>query len=56
MVIGLLLILLGRVLGFGRLPGDMLIQRGSFTFFFPLVSAIPLSIILTVLLNFSLRR
>lgn len=47
---GLLLLLLGR-LGFGRLPGDILIQRENFTFFFPLASMIAISIILTVLFN-----
>ena len=47
---GLLLLLLAR-LGFGRLPGDILIQRDNFTFFFPLASMIVISIILTVLFN-----
>jgi hypothetical protein len=35
---------------FGRLPGDIVIRRGSSTFYFPLVTSILLSIILTVLL------
>ena len=40
---------------FGRLPGDIVIRRGSSTFYFPLVTSILLSIILTVLLAI-LRR
>ena len=40
---------------FGRLPGDIVIRRGSGTFYFPLVTCILLSIILTLLLSV-LRR
>jgi hypothetical protein len=39
----------------GRLPGDIVIRRGSGTFYFPIVTSILLSIILTLLLAF-LRR
>lgn len=35
---------------FGRLPGDIVIRRGGSTFYFPLVTSILLSIILTLLL------
>ena len=33
----------------GRLPGDIVIHRGSSTFYFPLVTCIIVSIVLTVL-------
>ncbi len=35
----------------GRLPGDILIQRDGFSFFFPLVTCIVLSLVLTLLFN-----
>jgi len=35
---------------FGRLPGDIVIRRGSGTFYFPLATSIVLSIIVTLLL------
>ena len=38
----------------GRLPGDILVRRGSFTFYFPVVTSIVLSLILTLL--FALLR
>jgi len=41
---------------FGRLPGDIIIKRGNFTFYFPLASSIILSIILTVIFYFLSRR
>jgi hypothetical protein len=38
-----------------RLPGDFVVRRGSMTFYFPLVTSILLSIVLTLLMMF-LRR
>lgn len=47
----------GGRLGIGKLPGDIVYRRGNFTFYFPLVTSILLSVILTVLFNlFRLRR
>jgi hypothetical protein len=34
---------------FGRLPGDISVRRGNFTFYFPLATSILLSLILTLL-------
>jgi hypothetical protein len=39
----------------GRLPGDIRIERGSGSFYFPIVSSIVLSILLTVILNLIIR-
>ncbi|MFO7951921.1 MAG: DUF2905 domain-containing protein [Bacillota bacterium] len=52
--IGLLFLVFGR-LGLGRLPGDILIQRENFTFYFPMATMIIISIVLTLIFNF-LRR
>lgn len=51
-----LLIFIGAKYGVGRLPGDIFIQKGNFRFYFPLVSSILLSILLTVLFNLINRR
>ena len=48
-----LLVMLGVPVG--RLPGDITIKRGSFTFYFPLATSIVASILLTLLLSL-LRR
>jgi uncharacterized protein HemY len=56
MVVGGVLLLAGIVLtafgglGLGRLPGDFVYRRGSFTFYFPIVTSILLSIVLSLLL------
>jgi hypothetical protein len=47
--IGGLLLLSGKIPWIGRLPGDILIQRKNFTFYFPLATAILLSLILSLL-------
>ena len=39
----------------GRLPGDITVKRGNFTFYFPLATSIIASILLTLLLAL-LRR
>jgi Protein of unknown function (DUF2905) len=43
-----LLVMLGVPIG--RLPGDMMVRRGSVSFYFPLATSIVLSIVLTILL------
>jgi len=54
--LGLLILLGGKVFPFGRLPGDIYYQKGNFTFYFPLVSMLLLSLFLTVVLNLFFRR
>jgi Protein of unknown function (DUF2905) len=34
---------------FGRLPGDILVRRGNFTFYFPVVTSIAISLLLTLI-------
>jgi hypothetical protein len=40
----------------GRLPGDIIVERGPLTVFVPVDSSIVISIILTIVLNLVLRR
>ena len=61
---GLFLVVLGAAftlaqklpLPLGRLPGDILVQKGKFTFYFPLVTCLVLSVLLTLALNLLFRR
>jgi len=55
-VIGGLILLAGRVSWIGRLPGDILIQKKNFTFYFPLATSILVSIVLTLLFWLMGRR
>ena len=48
-----MLVMLGVPIG--RLPGDITVRRGNFTFYFPLATSIIASILLTLLMSL-LRR
>ena len=48
-VLGLALLLLPKIPGLGRLPGDIIIKRENFTVYFPLGTCILLSLILSLI-------
>ena len=54
-VIGVVVILAGKLPWLGRLPGDISIERDNFSFYFPLATSILVSIIISLVLYF-LRR
>ena len=53
---GVVLLLVGRVGWLGRLPGDIHIERGNWTFYFPLATSLLLSAVLTLILWIVGRR
>lgn len=55
-VTGLLFQLIGKVPGMGRLPGDIYIKRGSMTFYFPVVTSLVISVLLSIILSFFWKR
>jgi hypothetical protein len=55
-LVGVVLMLAERVPWLGRLPGDIHVQRGHWTFYFPLATSLVLSVALTLLLWFLGRR
>ena len=50
-LLGLLLIFGQHIPFFGKLPGDIEIRKDNFTFYFPLVTFLILSVVLTIILN-----
>lgn len=59
-VLGILLVIIGLILNYsgffsflrlGRLPGDISIKRGNFSFYFPLTTCILLSLLLTLIIS-----
>jgi hypothetical protein len=61
-VLGGIIVLLGLVLWsgfggswFGRLPGDIRVERGHSSFYFPIVTCIIISILLSLVLSFFRR-
>lgn len=55
-VLGLVILVVGLLwpylskLGLGRLPGDIVIERENTTFYFPLVTCLLLSVVLSLIL------
>ncbi len=45
------LLMLAQSLGFGRLPGDLVLKKKGLTVYFPLMSSIVLSVLATLLIN-----
>ncbi len=49
---GVVLILFEKLpIGFGKLPGDIVFKRDGFTFYFPVVTFLVISLLLTLILN-----
>jgi hypothetical protein len=48
--VGLLLLVFQKVPFLGRLPGDFLIKREKFTFYFPLATSIIVSLLISLVL------
>jgi len=50
-IMGLIFIFGSKVPGLGRLPGNIFIKKENVTFFFPIVTCILISIIVTLILS-----
>ena len=54
-IIGLLLVVVGvlwpwiQKLNLGRLPGDVIVEKENFKFYFPIVTSIVINIVLTLI-------
>jgi ribose/xylose/arabinose/galactoside ABC-type transport system permease subunit len=55
LVLGVVLVLAGKVPLFGRLPGDFVFHRDGFTLFAPITTMIIVSLVLTILVNLFIR-
>lgn len=57
-ILGLVLLILGLIwpwisqLPFGRLPGDIVIKRDNFSFYFPVTTMVIVSLVLSLLVWF----
>ncbi|WP_207387259.1 DUF2905 domain-containing protein [Fluoribacter gormanii] len=57
-IIGIILLIIGifwpliKKLGLGKLPGDIIIQKGNFTFYFPISTCILISLIIMLIFWF----
>jgi len=57
LILGLILLVSSKLgLGLFRLPGDIVVKRDNFTFYFPWVTGIVISIVLSIILGLFARR
>jgi hypothetical protein len=50
-VLGLILVFSQHIPFFGKLPGDIVIKKEGFSFYFPIVTFLILSLVLTIIIN-----
>ena len=61
LILGLVFILIGLLypylvnLGLGRLPGDIVIEKKNYNFYFPITTSIIISIVLSILFKVFLK-
>lgn len=55
-LVGLVILLAGKIPFLGKLPGDIHIKGKNWSFHFPLVTSIILSIVLTIIVNLIFRK
>jgi hypothetical protein len=56
-VLGLIILIIGIVwplfkeLPIGKLPGDIIFKKGNFNFYFPLITCLIFSLVITIIIN-----
>jgi hypothetical protein len=50
-ILGLVLVFSQHIPFFGKLPGDIFIKRDGFSFYFPIVTLLILSLLITIIVN-----
>lgn len=55
-IIGVIFLWGNKIPFLGKLPGDIYVRRGHFTFYFPLSTCLIISLILTLILTIFFRR
>ena len=56
LLVGILFLFIGKIPFLGKLPGDLYLQKGRWSFYFPLATCILISIMLTLLFSLFRRR
>ena len=54
--IGLIFLMAGKLPWLGKLPGDILVKKENFTFYFPVTTCVIASVILSIILYVFFRK
>ena len=55
-IAGIFIILMAKMPGAGKLPGDIFIKNDNFSFYFPVTTCILLSILLSLIMHFTGKK
>ena len=55
-IVGVFLVFSPKIPFMGKLPGDIVIKRDGFTFYFPLATSIIISILITIIINLFFKK
>ena len=55
-VVGIVMVMANKIPGVGKFPGDILIKKENFSFYFPLTTCILLSIVISLIMYFLGRK
>ncbi len=55
-IIGILFTILSKVTGLPKLPGDIYVKKGNFSFYFPWVSSLVISVLLSLIFYLFFRK
>jgi hypothetical protein len=50
-ILGLILVFSGHIPFIGKLPGDIFVKKDGFSFYFPIVTLLILSVVITIVVN-----
>lgn len=57
LILGIVFVVFSKLnIAFPRLPGDIVIKRENYSFYFPLVTCILISVVLSIILNIISRK
>jgi uncharacterized membrane-anchored protein YitT (DUF2179 family) len=54
-ILGLIMVFSGHIPFLGKLPGDIIIKKENFTFYFPVVTMIIVSVVLSIIASLIIR-
>ena len=50
-ILGLILLFSNQIPFLGKLPGDIMVKKNGFSFYFPIVTMLIISILITIIVN-----
>ncbi|MBU1862979.1 MAG: DUF2905 domain-containing protein [Candidatus Omnitrophica bacterium] len=56
LIVGFFLSLVDKIPGISKLPGDIFVIKGNFSFYFPIMTCLVLSVIISIIVNIFFKQ